>query len=128
MFPLLLLALLHLPPSPSFTAPQQVEAPPILSVSTSSVATEIRLVQKEHGLSEAFYKTAVCESHLDTYAVGDQGTSFGVWQIHLPAHPDITKAEATDYVWATEWAAHQFLEGHAKEWTCYRILTGSQGP
>lgn len=39
---------------------------------------------------------ALAESGGDPGAVGDAGTSFGLWQIHLPAHPDVTQACALD--------------------------------
>lgn len=32
------------------------------------------------------------------WAPGDQGTSFGPWQIHLPAHPGMTQADAENPV------------------------------
>lgn len=44
-------------------------------------------------------------SHLEggwgpSYGVGDQGTSYGPFQIHLPAHPGVTAAEASNPAWA----------------------------
>lgn len=39
---------------------------------------------------------ALAESGGRTDAVGDNGSSFGLWQIHLPAHPDVTQACALD--------------------------------
>jgi len=39
---------------------------------------------------------AMAESGGRTDAVGDQGTSFGLWQIHLPAHPDVSQGCAED--------------------------------
>lgn len=39
---------------------------------------------------------ALAESGGNPQAVGDQGTSYGLWQIHLPAHPGITAAQAQD--------------------------------
>jgi hypothetical protein len=41
------------------------------------------------------------ESSWNPSAVGDQGTSVGPYQIHLPAHPGVTSAEASDPVWST---------------------------
>ncbi len=35
---------------------------------------------------------ALAESGGDDQAVGDQGTSFGLWQIHIPAHPEYQPA------------------------------------
>lgn len=39
---------------------------------------------------------ALAESGGNPGAVGDQGTSMGLWQIHLPAHPDVSQACALD--------------------------------
>jgi len=39
------------------------------------------------------------------WGVGDNGTSFGPWQIHLPAHPGVTAAEASDPMWAARYMA-----------------------
>lgn len=66
---------------------------------------------------------AKCESGLRPTAVGDSGKSYGVWQIHLPSHPDITKEQALDPEWATKWAANMFAKGYAHRWTCARILS-----
>lgn len=35
-------------------------------------------------------------SYAGPWSVGDQGTSYGPYQIHLTAHPDITAAQAND--------------------------------
>lgn len=37
------------------------------------------------------------------YGVGDSGMSFGPYQIHLPAHPGVSAAQALDPVWATNY-------------------------
>lgn len=44
------------------------------------------------------------ESTFDPTRVGDASTSYGMWQIHLPAHPDVTIASAQDPIWSTQWA------------------------
>lgn len=69
-----------------------------------------------------FTKTLQCESEFDPDAVGDHGTSIGIAQIHLPAHPDVTAQDANDGIWSIDWAAQQFADGRASEWTCYRDL------
>lgn len=38
----------------------------------------------------------LAESGGNPNAVGDNGTSYGIWQIHLPAHPDVTAQCAQD--------------------------------
>ncbi len=59
------------------------------------------------------------ESKFNCEAIGDHGTSHGCWQIHLPAHKDISKAQANDIVWSTQWSMKQLKEGNCKIWsTC----------
>ncbi len=71
--------------------------------------------------------TQKCESGFVPNMVGDHGTSFGVSQIHLVAHKDITKAQALDADWATKWMAEQFSIGNKHIWTCARLLGFSDG-
>lgn len=78
-----------------------------------------------------FYATLNCESEgfrdvamqsRIPNASGPNGyeDSWGVAQIHLPDHPDITRAEAQDPIFAISWAAKEFAAGRATEWTEYR--------
>lgn len=62
-----------------------------------------------------------CESQWNTTAVSPT-MDFGISQIHLASHPDITKTEAFNPTFSVTWMAQQFAEGHADEWTCYRNL------
>ena len=95
-------------------------------VSTTTVDALIHINATKYGVSyEHLYKTLWCESKLVSGAIGDNGTSFGVAQIHLPAHPDITRAQALDPRFAVAWAAKQFSLGHASAWTCYNLIYGS---
>lgn len=50
---------------------------------------------------------------------GSREQSFGVAQIHLPDHPKITKAQATDPDFAVEFMAKQFAKGNARMWMGY---------
>lgn len=52
---------------------------------------------------------------------GDRELSFGLVQIHLPAHPDITKEQALDPAFALEYLAKKIAAGEAAKWTCYRL-------
>ncbi len=47
------------------------------------------------------------ESSWNPSAVGDQGTSFGLAQIHLPAHPDVSKEQADNPTYAIFWTAKE---------------------
>ena len=60
-----------------------------------------------------------CESKFNVNAVGDHGHSFGLVQIFLPAHPNITKKQALDPDFAVEYLASHWFSDH---WTCQRLL------
>jgi hypothetical protein len=63
-----------------------------------------------------------CESSNNKWAVGDGGTSFGLSQIHLPAHPDVSKEEAFDFDFAIDFMAREFSKNNMGIWSCYHIL------
>ena len=65
--------------------------------------------------------TMSCESRFDPDTIGDHNTSFGLSQIHLPAHPEVTKQQALDKVFATEFMAKEFAKNNKSIWTCYRL-------
>lgn len=60
------------------------------------------------------------ESQLNTQAIGDHGTSFGIWQIHNVEEKGLTKPQAEDLVFSTNWAMKTMKEdGSCREWsTC----------
>jgi len=66
--------------------------------------------------------TMKCESGLNEKAVGDHGNSYGIAQIFLKAHPEVTIAEAQDPAFASEFMAKEFSKGNARIWTCWRKL------
>ncbi len=72
---------------------------------------------------EKAVKIAMCESSLIPTIHGDSGESVGLWQIHLPAHPTITEAQAKDPVWSTQWALENMKEGKWDMWTCHKIVS-----
>ena len=47
------------------------------------------------------------ESGWDKGAVGDNGTSYGLAQIHLPAHPNVSQKQAMNPDFAIEWTARR---------------------
>lgn len=67
-------------------------------------------------------RIANCESGYDPLIKGDHGKSYGLWQIYLPAHPEITKEQALDPTWSTMWAMTQMQGGKYSLWSCYRML------
>lgn len=79
-----------------------------------------------------FYDTLSCESEgfkdvAIQSQVPDPGSSdgyeqsYGISQIYLPAHPDITQAEADDPVFAVDYAGKLFSEGKENQLHCYKI-------
>lgn len=70
-----------------------------------------------------------CESGGDPKAKGDfseklqEYTSFGLVQIHLPAHPDITRAQAEDPEFAMAYLEKEVKAGRGNQWTCWRKMT-----
>lgn len=54
------------------------------------------------------------ESGWSPQAVGDQGTSFGPFQIHLPAHPGVSSQEAEDPQWAVNYMLPTYTNAVAK--------------
>jgi hypothetical protein len=103
-----------------------------LPLSTTSVLVLLQTVARETGMSATttslFEKVPWCESKYDTNAVGDKGTSFGIFQIHLPAHLDITKEEALDPTFSANWAADEFVHNRQNIWTCTHIVESGNAP
>ena len=98
----------------------------------------IRWHAAAHGVDpDVMVAVARCESSLipgrqsdHTYRAGNRwgfpaGTrerSFGLAQIHLPDHPDVTEAQAKDPDFAADFMARGFAAGNARWWTCARTL------
>lgn len=70
-------------------------------------------------------QTIQCESQGNPEAIGDHGTSLGIAQIHLPAHPEISKKEALDKEWSIKWMAQLFAAGRQSMWSCWNQKHGA---
>ena len=84
------------------------------------ITETIALTAQKYGVDvhTALY-VSYMESHWDSTAIGDHGTSHGLWQIHLPAHKDISKQQAHDLEWSTEWAMKEMAKNSCRAWsTC----------
>jgi hypothetical protein len=55
------------------------------------------------------------------YKVGDREQSYGLVQIHLPAHPTITKEQAIDPEFAVDFMAKN-IKTNPNMWTCYKTI------
>jgi len=85
-------------------------------------------VASKEGLNVgAFMATLKCEGDFyngQSYVKNPSGPngredSWGVVQIHLPSHPEITKDQATNPFWSINWMADEWLKGNEWKWTCW---------
>lgn len=95
-----------------------------------------RTTAKDAGLNvEHFLGTIDCETKgtwnpsiqseaSSTTDVGGREESWGLVQIHLPDHKDITKAQAINPHFAINWMRDEWLKGNAWEWSCWNALYG----
>lgn len=86
-----------------------------------------KLLTEEGGLTfdEAIEAMAVIEleSHWDVYAIGDNGLSHGLWQIHEPSHPNISRACKFDVYCSTREAIKIYKEwGGWYAWSTYKLI------
>ena len=61
---------------------------------------------------------AFCESSLNPYAVGDNGKSRGLFQIHKGYHPEITDEQAFSAEFSTQWVIDKINAGGINQWSC----------
>lgn len=96
---------------------------PKIEYSTTTAEVIIEAYAAHYGIpADPLVATLRCESDFNDKSIGDFGTSFGVAQVHLPAHKDISKAQALDPLWSINYAAQQFSLGHQDMWSCYKAL------
>lgn len=95
-----------------------------LTTNKPSVEVQIREIAKEHNFQWPDYliRLAMCESSLNPQAVGDDGKSRGLFQIHSGYHPEVSDAEAKNIKFATEWTMAKINQGKQHLWVCDRII------
>jgi len=85
-------------------------------------------VLRQYDISEKDIETILniieCESNFvskqsDIWRNGKRELSFGIAQIHLPSHPDVTKEQALDKEFSIHWTAKKWKEGF-RGWSCYK--------
>jgi hypothetical protein len=88
------------------------------------IETQIREIAKEHNFKWPDYliRLAMCESSLNPFAVGDNGYSRGLFQIHKGYHPTISDEQAFNIRFATEWTMNKINKGQQHLWSCDRII------
>lgn len=82
--------------------------------SNNVVVNAIMAATGDARLQAAMLMGSKLESGWNPSSVGDQGTSFGPFQIHLPAHPGVTAAEAENPSWAVNYMMPAYEAGVAK--------------
>src|SRR5689334_6135894 len=93
-------------------------APPS-TIGTTTIPEIIENTAERYGVDSAIMESIIwCESGMNPDAIGDHGTSYGLSQIHLPAHPGITKEQALDPEFAINFMAKEISQGNMWKWTC----------
>ncbi|MBD3359459.1 MAG: hypothetical protein GF365_02015 [Candidatus Buchananbacteria bacterium] len=83
---------------------------------------QFRIYEIEPELGKTLIQLAHCESSLNPEAVGDNGNSYGLYQIYLKWHPDVNKKQAQDIEFATKWTANKIRQGKGDLWTCWNKI------
>lgn len=108
------------PLNPSVLTVPVAEAAPIDTSTSTLVAFAIEQA-KANGLNvDHFVKTLACEDSFDVSLPPSPTHDYGVAQIHLASHPDVTMDEALDPYWSIAWAAERF-GSNPYMWNCYAI-------
>lgn len=107
---------------------------PILSHAQPPTAEQVKYIEnyaKIFNINPArVYKTINCESKFiarQSVIPSKKGyngyeDSWGIAQIHLPAHPDISREEAMNDEFAIGWMMREFSRGNQRIWSCYKTL------
>lgn len=102
-------------------------------LSPSTVAILVRGAQEKYHLGNDFYETIKEESagfqNIQSEIPNKHGpngreNSWGIAQINLDSHPEITRFDALNVRFAVDWAARQFVNGNQREWTVWRRIYG----
>jgi hypothetical protein len=94
-----------------------------VSADTTNPVNIIRYLAEREGVDpDKLLRLAWCESQYDTTAVGDNGNSHGLFQIHRGYHPNISIEQAQDPWFSTEWTINEIKEGRSWKWTCNNLL------
>jgi hypothetical protein len=108
------------------TSPSGPAAGPTLNVPKAGArmtVEELRQLAAQSGFPDAALAAAVAMAESGGFigAVGDQGTSFGLWQIHTPAHPEYNAKSLLDATYNAN-AARVISKGGTdwRPWTTYK--------
>lgn len=117
-------------------APVKIPATVTEEVS-ESLDDKITRYARKYGISEARFRALVlCENRSldptkqsDLYyqfsdprrgiIIGERERSYGLLQIHLPDHPDVSYSQAIDPDYSLNWGAQRISVGWTK-WSCWK--------
>lgn len=96
-----------------------------------TIRSMIKAQAKKYPVNEEeVFKTLKCENRgfepekqsdvIDKY--GKREDSWGLAQIHLPSHPNITKEQAQDPNFSIEFIVKNFSKGNKEIWSCYKKI------
>lgn len=100
---------------------------------TPAVEAKIRHYAKQYGVPYGdMYRVVACETgntfdeKIQSYVPDPDGPngredSWGLAQIHLPAHPNVTREQAQDADFALDFMARHFAEDDHWMWTCWSL-------
>lgn len=112
-------------PTPSVIV-QSFEEPKAELNSTSTIKSYI---EEEAIKKDVDPKLATSISHCESGFIprqsdiihkGIRENSWGVWQINLSHNPEVTREQAMDIKWSTEWSLTKIKQGRAYLWSCYK--------
>jgi hypothetical protein len=107
---------------------ETIDEPQAVQVATSSkewIKQRIIHYAEIYGVSwEVMDFIVKCESNYNPNAIGDNGHSFGLVQIHLMSWIDagVDYGLATDPEFALDFLARKLKSGDGHLWTCYRLM------
>ena len=100
-----------------FMPPQKISyaAIPTLNDKISSIAFKYHVPEK------TMFKIISCESSFNpnNHTQSSRENSWGLVQINLKAHPEITQEEAVNPDFALNYLAKNLAKGNGGMWTCY---------
>lgn len=94
----------------------------VISLSTRE-EMEAYIIREYPEYSTDMIRVINCESNFNPSIGGDLRengyTSWGLSQIHLPAHQNVSKEQATDPLFAIRFMGEAFEKGKQEMWSCY---------
>lgn len=104
--------------------PQKPEFSPTKPIGKEAVKAKVKQIAERENFKWIPYllRLANCESKFNQYALGDNGKSRGLWQIHKGYHPEVSDAMAYDIEASTLWTMNKINNGYQHLWTCDRII------